>query len=56
LIDTIKDTIEELGSIAAQRAISNKAAQLHPTPSSSREASPDVIIQDTEEGSKKRCK
>jgi hypothetical protein len=56
LIDTIKDTIEELGSIAAQRAISNKAAQLHPAPSSSREASPDVIIQDTEEGSKKRCK
>jgi hypothetical protein len=42
--DIIKDTTEELHNITAQYAISNKAAQLHPTPSSSREASPDVII------------
>jgi hypothetical protein len=51
-IDTAKDTSEELCSIAAQYAISNKATQLHPTLSSSWEALPDVIIQDAEEGAK----
>jgi hypothetical protein len=50
--DTVKDTTKELCSIVAQRAVSNKAAQLHPAPSSSREDSPDVIIQDAEEGIK----
>jgi hypothetical protein len=47
-----KDTTEQLRSITAQRAISNKAAQLHLAPSSGREASLDVIIQDVEEGTK----
>jgi hypothetical protein len=51
-VDTIKDTTEELRSITAQYALSNKAAQLHPAPSSSREASPDIVIQDAEEGTK----
>jgi hypothetical protein len=39
-------------SIAAQYAISNKVAQLHPAPSSSREVSPNIVIQDVEEGAK----
>jgi hypothetical protein len=55
----IKDTTEELRSITAQYVISNKAAQLHPVPSSSREASPDIIIQYAVEGTmgdKNRCK
>jgi hypothetical protein len=51
-IDTAKDTSKELCSIAAQYAINNKATQLHPAPSSSWEALPDVIIQDAEEGAK----
>jgi hypothetical protein len=42
--DNVKDTTKELCRIAAQYNISNKAAQLHPAPSSSREASPDVVI------------
>jgi hypothetical protein len=50
--DTVKDTTEELCSIVTQRAVSNKAAQLDPAPSSSREDSPDVIIKDTKEGIK----
>jgi hypothetical protein len=54
--DTVKDTTEELRSIAAQYAVRNKAAQLHPAPSKNREASLDVIIQDAEEGGKKRRK
>jgi hypothetical protein len=48
-----------LCSIAAQYTISNKVAQLHAAPHINREALPDVIIQDTEEGaedSNKRCK
>jgi hypothetical protein len=52
LADTLKDTTEELRSIATRYTISNKAAQLHPAPSSSREASPNVIIQDAEEGAR----
>jgi hypothetical protein len=58
-VDTVKDTTKELRSITTQYAINNKVAQLHPTPSSSREASPNNFIQDAEEGtkgSKKRCK
>jgi hypothetical protein len=50
--NTIKDTTEELRSIATQYAVSNKATQLHPTQSSNREASPNVVIQDAEEGVK----
>jgi hypothetical protein len=42
--DTIKNTTEEPRSIAAQYVVGNKVAQLHPTPSSSEEASLDVII------------
>jgi hypothetical protein len=52
LADIIKETTEVLRSIIAQYAVGNKAAQLHPAPSSCREASPDVIIQDVEEGTK----
>jgi hypothetical protein len=52
LANTVKNTTEELRNIAAQYVVSNKAAQLHLAPSSSREASPDVIIQDVEEGAK----
>jgi hypothetical protein len=58
-IDTIKNTTKELRSVAAYCAVGNEAAQLHPTPSSSREASPDVVIHDGEEGAmggKKRRK
>jgi hypothetical protein len=39
-------------SITAQYAISNKVAQLHPAPSSNREVSPNIVIQDAEEGTK----
>jgi hypothetical protein len=48
----VKDTTEKWRSIVAQYTFSNKAAQLHPTPSSSGEASPNIIIQDVEEGAK----
>jgi hypothetical protein len=41
---TFKNTIEERGSVTAEHAVSNKVAQLHPTPSSSRGALPDVAI------------
>jgi hypothetical protein len=34
LADIVKETTEELRSIVAQYAIGNKAAQLHPAPSS----------------------
>jgi hypothetical protein len=50
--DTIKATTEELHSITAWCALSNNAAQLHPDPSSSREALPNVIFQDIGEGPK----
>jgi NAD-dependent dihydropyrimidine dehydrogenase PreA subunit len=50
--DTVTDTTVELRSIASQYAISNKVAQLHPALGSSREASPNVIIQDAKEGAK----
>jgi hypothetical protein len=57
----VKDTTVELSSIAAQYAASNKVAQIHPAPYSSREASLNITItiQDAEEGAKggkKRCK
>jgi hypothetical protein len=55
-IDTIKDTTEELRSIATQYIIKNKAVELHPAPSSSREVSPNIVIQDAKEGGKKRRK
>jgi hypothetical protein len=51
-VGTIKNTIKVMCSIAAQYAVGNEAAQLHPAPSSSGEASPDIIIQDAEEGAK----
>jgi hypothetical protein len=51
-VDTVKNTTEELRIINAQYAIGNEAAQLHPAPSSSGEASPDIIIQDAREGAK----
>jgi hypothetical protein len=43
-VNTIKNTTEELHSVDTQYAVSNEVAQLHPTPSSSMEASPDVVI------------
>jgi hypothetical protein len=47
------DTTEELCSITAQYAVSNKAAQHHPAPTSSRDVSPDIIIRDVEEGGRR---
>jgi hypothetical protein len=41
---TIKNTTEEPCNITTQRAISNKAAQLHLAPSSSTEALPKTVI------------
>jgi hypothetical protein len=52
-------TTEERRSITARHDISTKAAQLRPTPSSSRGAPPNFAIQDAVEaamGSNKRCK
>jgi hypothetical protein len=52
------NTTEELHSVTTQYVVDNVAAQLHPAPSSSWEASPNVVIQDVREGakgSKKRC-
>jgi hypothetical protein len=43
-VDTVKNTIEELCSITTQYTIGNEVAQLHPAPSSSGEASPDIVI------------
>jgi hypothetical protein len=37
-----KNTTEDLRSVTVQCAVSNKAAQLHPAPSSSKEASPQL--------------
>jgi hypothetical protein len=59
LVDTVKNTTEELRSIATRYTIGKEVAQLHPIPSSSEEASPDVVIQYAKEGAKggkKRCK
>jgi hypothetical protein len=56
--DTVMNTTEELHSVTTQYVVDNVAAQLHPAPSSSWEASPNVVIQDVREGakgSKKRC-
>jgi hypothetical protein len=50
------NTTEELRNVTTQYAVGSKAAQLHLVLSSSWEASPDVIIYDTREGSKKRHK
>jgi hypothetical protein len=50
MADTVMNTTEKLCSIAAEYVIDSRAAQLHPAPSSSGKALPDVIIQDTEEG------
>jgi hypothetical protein len=54
--DTVMNTTEELRNVTTQYAVGSKAAQLHLVLSSSWEASPDVIIYDTREGSKKRHK
>jgi hypothetical protein len=43
-VDTIRNTTEELRSVTAQYATSNKADQLRPTPSNSGEASFEVTI------------
>jgi hypothetical protein len=56
LSDISTSTIEERCSVATQHAVSNKAAQLHPAPSSSREALPDIAIQAPEEGTKRSKK
>jgi hypothetical protein len=59
LVNTIKNTIEELRSVDARYAVGNEAAQLHLAMSSSGETSPDVVIQDAREsakGGKKRCR
>jgi hypothetical protein len=57
--DNVKNTTEELHSVTAPYAISNKAAQLRLAPNSSREAPLDIVIRYAEEGakgSKRRCK
>jgi hypothetical protein len=56
--DTVMNTTEELHSVTTQYVVDNVAAQLHPAPSRSWEALPNVVIQDVREGdkgSKKRC-
>jgi hypothetical protein len=50
--DALKNTPEEWRNVAAHYTISTRTTQLHPAPSSGREASPDVAIQDAEEGTK----
>jgi hypothetical protein len=52
LTDTFKSTPEEQHSIAAQHTVSDEAAQLRLAASSGRGPSPNVIIQDVEEGAK----
>jgi hypothetical protein len=44
MVDTIKDTTEELYNNTTQYTVRNKAAQLHPAPSSTREVSPNIVI------------
>jgi hypothetical protein len=59
LVDTIRNTTEELCSITAQYTASNEAVQLCPAPSNNREESSNVAIRDAGEctkGSKKRHK
>jgi hypothetical protein len=55
-VDTIKETTEELCSVTTLYAVSNKVTQLHSGPSSSRGASPNIVILDAEEGGKKKCR
>jgi hypothetical protein len=57
-VNISKSTTEEQHSVATQHVVSNQAAQLHLASSSSREASPDIAIQDAKEGAKggKKCK
>jgi hypothetical protein len=50
--DTFKNTTEERCSGATKHTVSDKAAQLHPAPSSSRGASLDITVPDAEEGAK----
>jgi hypothetical protein len=56
LADTVRNTTEELHSVAAQYVASNKEGQLHLAPSDIGEASSNVTIQDTGEGGRKRHK
>jgi hypothetical protein len=48
--NAVRNTIEELCSIATQYAANNEGAQLHPATCNSREALSDVTFQDTREG------
>jgi hypothetical protein len=56
LADTVRNTTEELHSVAAQYATSNKEGQLHLAPSDIGETSSNVTIQDAGEGGRKRHK
>jgi hypothetical protein len=47
---TVRDTTEEMCSIAAQYTTSSEKAQLCLAPSNGREASSDTAFQDTKEG------
>jgi hypothetical protein len=50
--DALNNITKERRCIAPHHAVNTKVAQLHPAPSSSRGASPNVAIQDAEEGAK----
>jgi hypothetical protein len=59
LVDTFRNIIEDLRSVAAQYATSNEAAQLHQVPSNCQEALSDITMKDTREttkGDRKRLK
>jgi hypothetical protein len=54
--DTVRDTTKELRSMATQYATSSEATQLLMAPSNGREASSDIALWDTGEGTKGRRK